>query len=189
MQEWGRAPSKQVPPGKELQTSRDFHYLGMDCGFFTGKIDTMTKSESSDFRVAFPPFTPEARKANLVDLLRKIASKERHTWPDGRWRGCLPRSSWVVPISGNRKLERLKESLGAAGVELTRDDLDEIESAASQINAREAPERATAEVLTPYLGGEVLADRTTLKWPGFSRGATAFLAWWKGSSCPPQRSH
>ncbi|MBS1790249.1 MAG: aldo/keto reductase [Acidobacteria bacterium] len=107
-------------------------------GFLTGKINTTTKFDSSDFRVSFPRFTPEALKANqaLVDLLGQIAARKQATPAQIALAWLLARKPWIVPIPGTTKLNRLEENLGAADVELTREDLHEIERAASQITVQ-----------------------------------------------------
>src|SRR2546421_679159 len=104
-------------------------------GFLTGKIDESTTFDSSDFRNIVPRFTPEARKANqaLVDLLRRIAEQKNATHAQIALAWLLAQKPWIVPIPGTRKLERLEENLGAAAVDLTADDLREIDSAALEI--------------------------------------------------------
>ena len=107
----------------------------LGAGFLTGKIETSTEFDSTDFRNRSPRFAPEARAANmaLVDLLKRIAGS-KHTTPAPialAW--LLAQKPWIVPIPGTRKLERLDENLGAAAIELTPDDLREIQDAASKI--------------------------------------------------------
>jgi aryl-alcohol dehydrogenase-like predicted oxidoreductase len=104
-------------------------------GFLTGKIDENTTFDSTDFRNIVPRFTPEARKANqaLIDLLREIAERKKATPAQIALAWLLAQKPWIVPIPGTTKLERLDENIGAAAVELTYDDLREIESAASKI--------------------------------------------------------
>src|SRR5207253_3391905 len=101
----------------------------------TGKIDENTTFDSSDFRNIVPRFTPEARKSNqaLVDLLKRIAERKKATPAQIALAWLLAQKPWIVPIPGTRKLERLEENVGAAAIELTPDDLREIESAASKI--------------------------------------------------------
>ncbi len=98
-------------------------------------MDENTTFDSSDFRNNLPRFTPEARKANqvLVDLLRKIAERKNATPAQIALAWLLAQKPWIVPIPGTTKLHRLDENLGAAAVELTLDDLGEIENAASNI--------------------------------------------------------
>lgn len=109
-------------------------------GFLTGKIDENTTFDSSDFRNIVPRFAPEARKANqaLIDLLAGVAEQKKATPAQIALAWLLARKPWIVPIPGTTKLHRLDENLGAAAVELTSDDLREIESAASQITVQGA---------------------------------------------------
>src|SRR6478672_3433216 len=104
-------------------------------GFLTGKIDENTTFDSSDFRNIVPRFTPEARKANqaLVDLLRSIAERKKATPAQIALAWLLAQKPWIVPIPGTTKLTRLEENIGAVSVELTTDDLREIDSAAAKI--------------------------------------------------------
>ena len=107
----------------------------MGRGFLTGKINESTKFDSTDFRSTLPRFTAEARKANqaLVDLLTKVA-KEKNTTPAQialSW--LLAQKPWIVLILGTTKLNRLEENIAAASIELTADDLYEIEDAVSKI--------------------------------------------------------
>jgi aryl-alcohol dehydrogenase-like predicted oxidoreductase len=109
-------------------------------GFLTGKIDENTKFASTDFRNVVPRFTPEARKANqaLVDLLGKIAERKQATSAQIALAWLLAQKPWIVPIPGTTKLHRLKENIGAVAVELTPDDLREIETAAAKIKVEGA---------------------------------------------------
>jgi aryl-alcohol dehydrogenase-like predicted oxidoreductase len=104
-------------------------------GFLTGKIDENTAFDSSDFRSIVPRFTPEARKANLalVDLLRKIAERKKATPAQIALSWLLAKKPWIVPIPGTRRLERLYENIEATEVELTSEDLHEIDGATSRI--------------------------------------------------------
>jgi aryl-alcohol dehydrogenase-like predicted oxidoreductase len=113
-------------------------YSPLGKGFLTGKIDENTKFDSTDFRNTLPRFTPEARKANqaLIDLLGRIAERKKATPAQIALAWLLARKPWIVPIPGTRKLERLDENIGAAGVELASDDLREIESASSRIKVQ-----------------------------------------------------
>ena len=137
---WTRDPEAEVlPTCEELGIGFvPFSPLGM--GFLTGKIDTNTTFDRSDFRNSVPRFTQEARKANqaLVDLLGKIAARKQATSAQIALSWLLAQKPWIVPIPGTRKLERLDENIGAAALELTPDDLREIESAASQITVQGA---------------------------------------------------
>jgi aryl-alcohol dehydrogenase-like predicted oxidoreductase len=108
-------------------------------GFLTGKVGlTMTFDTSSDLRATFPRFTPEARKANrpVVDLLSAVARRKKATPAQIALAWLLAQKPWIVPIPGTRKLERLDENLAAANVELTPDDLREIEGAFSKIKVQ-----------------------------------------------------
>jgi aryl-alcohol dehydrogenase-like predicted oxidoreductase len=114
-------------------------------GFLTGQIDEQTTFDEADFRNTLPRFTPEARKANqaLIELLRKIADRKNATPAQIALAWLLAQKPWIVPIPGTKKLERLEENLGAVAIELTPDDLHEIDSAASRITVQGAryPER------------------------------------------------
>ena len=107
----------------------------LGAGFLTGKIGTTTEFHSTDFRNQSPRFAPEARTANLalVDLLKRIAETKQATPAQIALAWLLAQKPWIVPIPGTRKLDRLDENLGAAAIELTLDDLREIEDAASKI--------------------------------------------------------
>ncbi len=109
-------------------------------GFLSGKISENTTFDRSDLRSTLPRFTPEARKANqaLVDLLGKIAKRKKATPAQIALAWLLAQKPWIVPIPGTTKLHRLEENIGAASIELTPDDLREIESAASKINVQGA---------------------------------------------------
>ena len=115
-------------------------YSPLGKGFLTGKIDENTTFDSSDFRNILPRFTPEARKANqaLVDLLGRIAERKKATPAQIALAWLLAQKPWIVPIPGTTKLTRLDENIGAADIELTPDDLREIESAASKITVEGA---------------------------------------------------
>jgi aryl-alcohol dehydrogenase-like predicted oxidoreductase len=109
-------------------------------GFLTGKIDESTTFDSSDFRNIVPRFSTEARKANreLVELLRAVAEKKKATPAQIALAWLLAQKPWIAPIPGTTKMHRLEENIGAARIELTRDDLREIESAASRITVQGA---------------------------------------------------
>jgi aryl-alcohol dehydrogenase-like predicted oxidoreductase len=115
-------------------------YSPLGKGFLTGKIDEATPFDSSDFRSTLPRFTPEAIKTNqaLVDLLGQIAKRKKATPAQIALAWLLAQKPWIVPIPGTTKLHRLEENLGALAVELTPDDLREIESAASKITVQGA---------------------------------------------------
>jgi aryl-alcohol dehydrogenase-like predicted oxidoreductase len=132
---WWRRPEEELLPtlGELGIGFVPFSPLGK--GFLTGKIDENTKFDSSDFRNIVPRFTPEARKANLtlVDLLREIAERKKATPAQIALAWLLAQKPWIVPIPGTTKLNRLEENIGAAAVELTSEDLAEIDSAAAKI--------------------------------------------------------
>jgi aryl-alcohol dehydrogenase-like predicted oxidoreductase len=115
-------------------------YSPLGKGFLTGKIDENTSFASSDFRNTLPRFTPEARKANqaLVDLLGQIAQRKKATPAQIALAWLLAKKPWIVPIPGTTKLTRLDENIGAVTIELTSDDLREIESASSKIKVEGA---------------------------------------------------
>jgi aryl-alcohol dehydrogenase-like predicted oxidoreductase len=110
-------------------------YSPLGKGFLTGKIDEGTSFASTDFRNSLPRFTPEARKANqgLIDLLATIAARKKATPAQIALAWLLAQKPWIVPIPGTTKLHRLEENIGAAALELTRDDLNDIDSAAAKI--------------------------------------------------------
>ena len=107
----------------------------LGAGFLTGKIDTNTKFDSSDFRNVVPRFAPEARKANLalVDLVRETATRKGSTPAQVALAWLLAQKPWIVPIPGTTKLHRLEENLGALQVQLSHDDLKLIAIAAAKI--------------------------------------------------------
>ncbi len=135
---WTRGPEKEVLPTLEELGIGFVPFSPLGKGFLTGKIDENTKFDSADFRNIVPRYTPEARKANraLVDLLNKVAEQKKTTPAQIALAWLLAQKPWIVPIPGTRKLERLDENLGAAAVELTTDDLREIDSAASKIEVQ-----------------------------------------------------
>ncbi len=137
---WWRAPEAEVLPTLEELGIGFVPFSPLGKGFLTGKINENTTFDSSDFRNIVPRFTPEARKANqaLVDLLREIAEQKKATPAQIALAWLLAQKPWIVPIPGTTKLERLEENIGAAAVELTSDDLREIESAASKITVQGA---------------------------------------------------
>jgi aryl-alcohol dehydrogenase-like predicted oxidoreductase len=137
---WLRRPEEEVLPTLEELGIGFVPFSPLGKGFLTGKIDEKTTFDSSDFRNIVPRFTPEARKANqaLVDLLRTIAERKKATPAQIALAWLLAQKPWIVPIPGTRKLERLDENIGAAAVELTPEDLREIESAASKITIQGA---------------------------------------------------
>jgi aryl-alcohol dehydrogenase-like predicted oxidoreductase len=137
---WWRRPEAEVLPTVEELGIGFVPYSPLGKGFLTGKINESTKFDSSDIRNTIPRFTPEAREANqaLVDLLGGIAARKNATPAQLALAWLLAQKPWIVPIPGTRKLERLEENIGAAAVELTPDDLGEIEGAASNIRVQGA---------------------------------------------------
>jgi len=137
---WWRRPEKEVLPTLEELGIGFVPFSPLGKGFLTGKIDEKTTFDSSDFRKIVPRFTPEARKANLaiVDLLRKIAGQKKATPAQIALAWLLAQKPWIVPIPGTRKLERLEENIGAVSVELTPEDLREIDSTTSMITIQGA---------------------------------------------------
>ncbi len=137
---WWRHPEAEVLPTLEELGIGFVPYSPLGKGFLTGKINENTTFDSSDFRNIVPRFTPEARKANqaLVDLLRKIAERKKATPAQIALAWLLAQRPWIVPIPGTRKLERLDENIGAVAVELTSDDLREIDGASSKITVQGA---------------------------------------------------
>jgi aryl-alcohol dehydrogenase-like predicted oxidoreductase len=142
---WMRTPEKEVIPTLEQLGIGFVPYSPLGKGFLTGAMNENTKLDSSDFRSTLPRFTPEAMKANqtLVDLLGKIGQRKKATPAQIALAWLLAQKPWIVPIPGTTKLDRLDENIGAVAVELTPDDLREIESAASKIKVEGAryPER------------------------------------------------
>jgi aryl-alcohol dehydrogenase-like predicted oxidoreductase len=132
---WWREPEKEVIPVLEELGIGFVPYSPLGRGFLTGKITENTKFDRNDFRNILPRFTPEARKANqaLVDLLSNIAKRKNATPAQIALAWLLAQKPWIVPIPGTRKPERLDENIGAIEVELTIDDLKEIEIASSKI--------------------------------------------------------
>ncbi len=131
---WWRHPEEELLPTLEELGIGLVPFSPLGKGFLTGKIDEKTEFET-DFRNIVPRFTPEARKANqaLVDLLRTIADRKKGTPAQIALAWLLAQKPWIVPIPGTTKLSRLEENIGAVAVELTPDDLREIDSAASKI--------------------------------------------------------
>jgi aryl-alcohol dehydrogenase-like predicted oxidoreductase len=125
-------------------------YSPLSKGFLTGAMNENTKLDSSDFRNTLPRFTPEAMKANqaLVDLLGSIAKRKKATVAQIALAWLLAQKAWIVPIPGTTKLNRLDENIGAVSVELTPDDLREIETAAAQITVQGARYPEKLEKLT-----------------------------------------
>jgi aryl-alcohol dehydrogenase-like predicted oxidoreductase len=132
---WWRRPEEDVLPALQELGIGFVPFSPLGKGFLTGKIDETTTFDSSDFRNIVPRFTPEARKANqaVVDLLRTIGEGKKATPAQVALAWLLARKPWIVPIPGTTKPERLRENLEAADLELTPEDLRQIEGAASKI--------------------------------------------------------
>jgi aryl-alcohol dehydrogenase-like predicted oxidoreductase len=137
---WWRRPEEEILPTLEELGIGFVPYSPLGKGFLTGKINEDAKFDKSDFRNILPRFTPENRKANqaVVDLVRKIAERKKATPAQIALAWILAQKPWIVPIPGTTKLSRLDENIGAAAIRLTPDDLDEIESAASEITVQGA---------------------------------------------------
>ncbi|PYV04025.1 MAG: aldo/keto reductase [Acidobacteria bacterium] len=137
---WWRQPEEAVLPTLEELGIGFVPFSPLGKGFLTGKINEDTKFDSTDFRNIVPRFTPEARKANqaLVDLLRRVAERKKATPAQIALAWLLARKAWIVPIPGTTKLSRLEENIGAVAIELTSEDLREIDSAASKITVQGA---------------------------------------------------
>src|SRR5271157_3634628 len=137
---WWKRPEAEVLPTLEELGIGFVPYSPLGKGFLTAKITEDTSFASTDLRSRIPRFTPDARKANqaLVDLLGAIAERKKATPAQIALAWLLAQKSWIVPIPGTTKLHRLDENIGAAAVELTADDLREIESAASRITVQGA---------------------------------------------------
>jgi aryl-alcohol dehydrogenase-like predicted oxidoreductase len=147
---WWRRPEEEVLPVLEELGIGFVPFSPLGRGFLTGKMNENTTFDSSDLRNTLPRFTPEARKANqaLVDLLGEIAKPKNATPAQIALAWLLEQKPWIVPIPGTTKLQRLEENVGAVEIELTRDDLREIESAASQIEVQGARYPEHMEQLT-----------------------------------------
>ena len=132
---WWREPEKEVIPTLEELGIGFVPFSPLGKGFLTGKITEDTKFDKNDFRNIVPRFTPEARKANqaLVDLLAKFAQQKKATPAQIALAWLLAQKPWIVPIPGTTKLHRLEENLGAVNIQLTPEDLRELDAAASQI--------------------------------------------------------
>ena len=142
---WWRQPEEAVLPTLEELGVGFVPFSPLGKGFLTGKINEDTKFDSSDFRNIVPRFTSENRKANqtLVDLLTRFAEQKKATPAQIALAWLLAQKPWIVPIPGTTKLHRLQENLGAAAIELTPEDLSEIERVSSKIKVEGAryPER------------------------------------------------
>jgi aryl-alcohol dehydrogenase-like predicted oxidoreductase len=137
---WWRRPEEETLAVLEELGIGFVPFSPLGRGFLTGKIDENTSFDKHDFRNTVPRFAADARKANqaVVDLLREIADRKNATPAQIALAWLLAQKPWIVPIPGTRKLERLDENLGAAELELTVDDLRDINTAASQITVQGA---------------------------------------------------
>jgi aryl-alcohol dehydrogenase-like predicted oxidoreductase len=135
---WWREPEAEVMPALEELGIGFVPFSPLGRGFLTGKMNENTTFDSSDLRSTLPRFTPEALKANqtLVDLLGEMAKRKKATAAQIALAWLVAQKPWIVPIPGTTKLNRLEENMGAVEVELTPDDLREIDEAASQIDVQ-----------------------------------------------------
>jgi aryl-alcohol dehydrogenase-like predicted oxidoreductase len=135
---WYRGPEAEILPTLEELGIGFVPFSPLGAGFLTGKIDTSTTFDSTDFRNSVPRFSPEAREANLalVDLLKDVAARKGATPAQIALAWLLAQTPWIVPIPGTTKLHRLEENLGSTEVHLTTDDLREIDAAASRIDLK-----------------------------------------------------
>jgi aryl-alcohol dehydrogenase-like predicted oxidoreductase len=137
---WWREPEQEVLPTLEELGIGFVPFSPLGKGFLTGKIDASTTFDSTDFRNVVPRFTPENRKANLafVEWLTKFAERKKATPAQIALAWLLAQKPWIVPIPGTTKLHRLEENIGATAMQLTPEDLREIDSAAAQITVQGA---------------------------------------------------
>ena len=137
---WTRTPEKEVIPTLEELGIGFVPYSPLGKGFLTGAMNENTKLDSTDFRSTLPRFTPEAMKSNqaLIDLLGTIAQRKKATPAQIALAWLLAQKPWIVPIPGTTKLHRLEENIGAVAIELTADDLRDIDTAASKITVQGA---------------------------------------------------
>jgi aryl-alcohol dehydrogenase-like predicted oxidoreductase len=137
---WWRQPEEEVLPTLEELGIAFVPFSPLGKGFLTGAISENTTFDKTDFRNVVPRFTPEARKTNMavVDLLRKIAERKKATPAQIALAWLLAQKPWIVPIPGTTKLHRLEENIGAAGVELTTDDLRDVDRAVSKVTVQGA---------------------------------------------------
>jgi aryl-alcohol dehydrogenase-like predicted oxidoreductase len=137
---WWREPEAEVIPALEELGIGFVPFSPLGKGFLTGKISADTKFDKTDFRNVVPRFTPENRKENqaMVDLVIKVAERKKVTPAQIALAWLLAQKPWIVPIPGTTKLHRLEENIGAASVELTPEDLRQIESASAKITVQGA---------------------------------------------------
>ena len=132
---WWREPEEEILPTLEELGIGFVPFSPLGKGFLTGKITEETKFDKTDFRNVVPRFTAENRKANqaVVDLIDKVAEQKKATPAQIALAWILAQKPWMVPIPGTTKLHRLEENIGAANVQLTPDDLRQIDNASSKI--------------------------------------------------------
>jgi aryl-alcohol dehydrogenase-like predicted oxidoreductase len=137
---WWREPEKEILPTLEELGIGFVPFSPLGRGFLTGSINEKTKFSENDFRNTIPRFSPEARKANqaLIDLLRKIADSKKATISQIAIAWVLAQKPWIVPIPGTTKLHHLEENIGSVDIELTAEDLREIERALANITIQGA---------------------------------------------------
>jgi aryl-alcohol dehydrogenase-like predicted oxidoreductase len=137
---WWREPEQEIFPVLEGLGIGFVPFAPLGRGFLTGMIDENTKFEANDFRSSVPRFSPENRKANqrLVDLVAKLAAGKGISPAQLALAWILAQKPWIVPIPGTTKLHRLEENMAAADVELTTDELREIDQATSQVSVHGA---------------------------------------------------
>jgi aryl-alcohol dehydrogenase-like predicted oxidoreductase len=137
---WWREPEAEILPTLEELGIGFVPFSPLGKGFLTGKIDENTKFDSTDFRNTVPRFSPEAREANraLIDLIAKFAEQKKATPAQIALAWVLGQKPWIAPIPGTTKLHRLEENLGGVEVELTADDLREIENITSRVEVKGA---------------------------------------------------
>jgi aryl-alcohol dehydrogenase-like predicted oxidoreductase len=147
---WWRQPEAEVLPACEELGIGFVPYSPLGRGFLTGKIDEHTTFDSKDFRANLPRFTPEARKANqaLIDLLKSIGERKNATPAQIALAWLLAQKPWIVPIPGTTKQHRLEENIRATSIELTSEDLREIDAAASKITVQGARYPEALEQMT-----------------------------------------
>jgi aryl-alcohol dehydrogenase-like predicted oxidoreductase len=137
---WTRDPEPEILPVCEELGIGFVPWSPLGAGFLTGKIDTSTKIESSDFRANSPRFTAEAREANgaIVDRLRRVADAKSATPAQVALAWLLAQKPWIVPIFGTRRLDRVEENLGATSIVLSNEDLSEIQAIGTTVEAQGA---------------------------------------------------
>jgi aryl-alcohol dehydrogenase-like predicted oxidoreductase len=144
---WWREPEAEIMPALEELGIGLVAFSPLGKGYLTGKIDENTDFDSTDFRNTVPRFSPEARKANraLVELLEGIAQRKKATPAQIALAWLLAQKPWIVPIPGTTKLQRVRENVAAASVELSQQDLRDIETATSGIEVQGARYSETAQ--------------------------------------------